>query len=313
MKLSRILSLSLLVAVPFFFWGGPSYHAARSLKTVWDLGHVAFFFILTILLYQIISKKRSDSSLFFRFFFIFSLIFFLGLFVEFLQSFQSGRSPDVFDLLRNQVGCLLGFLYVSKGSSQESKNPLSNIFLGIPTVILVTLVCWPFIRGVTDEVVANRQFPLLSDFETPFETMRWTDISQLEVQDLIFRHGRKSARVQLTTARYSGVSLFYFPGNWEGYKKFNFSVYNPDNEELELHCRIHDVHHKKNNMEYKDRFHQKYLLQRGWNDLTVDLENVAQAPVTRTMDMKRIERVGLFVVQQKQPRKIYIDHFYLAH
>jgi VanZ family protein len=241
---------------------------------------------------------------------LFALVLLAGITVELLQMYSNGRSPDIFDLMRNQVGCLVGFLFIYRWGRPGIHSRYFQVFQ-IIAVVLLLLVLWPFARSVSDELVAEKQFPLLSDFETPFETSRWKNPQQIKVQDLIVRHGRKSAKVFLSTARYSGVSLFYFPGNWESYRWLRFSVYNPDQDQLILHCRIHDVDHKKNDMEYKDRYGRKFRLTAGWNDLSVDLKEVAQSPATRSMDMRNIENLGLFVVQQKKPRILYIDHFYL--
>ena len=52
--------------------------------------------------------------------------------------------------------------------------------------------------------------------------------------------GRASLRVDLNTDLYSGPALRYFPGNWQGWKRISFNIYNPDTEPIRLVCKIND-------------------------------------------------------------------------
>jgi hypothetical protein len=116
----------------------------------------------------------------------------------------------------------------------------------------------------------------------------------------------------LSTAKFSGVSLFHFPGDWRGYQTLHCSVYNPLAASLVLIARIHDALHKEQGSEFSDRFNQQFTLQQGWNDLVISLEKVKNAPKGRAMEMQHIEGFGLFVVQQADPLEIYLDHVYLG-
>ena len=75
-------------------------------------------------------------------------------------------------------------------------------------------VDWPVYQSLDDEWVARKQFPVLADFETPFEQTRFSDVHQVQREQNIVRHGRYALRVQLSTVHYSGISLFYFPHDW---------------------------------------------------------------------------------------------------
>lgn len=105
------------------------------------------------------------------------------------------------------------------------------------------------------------------------------------------------------------MALFYFPGNWQGFKRLFISVYSPDDEKLDLVCRVHDSEHTN---QYADRFNRRFVLEKGWNDLIIPLADIQRAPVTRLLNMDKIESLGLFVVKQKKERIIYIDNVYLG-
>jgi len=114
-------------------------------------------------------------------------------------------------------------------------------------------------------------------------------------------------KVMLNTNTYSGVALKYFPGDWEGYRYFKFSVYNPDSENLKLTCRIHDWQHTQGQQKYEDRFNRSFSISQGWHTITIPLEQVALAPENRLMEMQRIQGVGLFTVRLTHPRTFYVD------
>lgn len=300
----------LLIGAPFFFLGGPGYHASRSYQSAWDLGHILYFLILSCWLAGLLRRKNAERSLCSIFLLTLLIVFCAGFSVEVLQMSRSGRSPDVFDLLRNQLGCLAAFAFFIQ-PPPFTRQWQQILFRGI-VLILLAITIWPLSRSLIDEHLAGKQFPVLADFETPFERYRWVNVQQMRGQRERVRHGEQAMRVQLSTAKYSGVSLFYFPGDWRGYQTLHCSVYNPQAASLVLNIRIHDALHKEQGSEFSDRFNQQFTLQQGWNDLVISLEKVKNAPKGRAMEMEHIEGFGLFVVQQADPLEIYLDHVYLG-
>jgi hypothetical protein len=238
-------------------------------------------------------------------------VVFFGVLVEYAQMFSGGRSPDVMDVLRNQLGCLLAFACCIRQGRSPGERGVRWLFDGL-TLLLMMVAAWPLTRALIDEQLAVRQFPILSDFETPFEQYRWMNVRQMRAESGLVRHGKKAMRIQLSTARYSGIALFHFPGDWRGYRMVRCSVFNPLANDLSLNVRIHDTPHKRHGSEFSDRFNTQVALHPGWNDLAIDLDRVRTAPAGRTMDMGRIEGFGLFVVQQAQPIEIILDHVVLT-
>ena len=304
------LPISLVVGLPFFFWGGPGYYSSRSFQAVWDLGHVLYFSLLTCWLHGWWRRRKGGSSSLVCCGFLFLLALVLGALVEVLQMLNTGRSVDVADVLRNQVGCLLACAFFIRPRPFALAS-MQRGFQGVVAVLLVVMA-WPLCRSLIDEHLAARQFPVLADFETPFEHSRWNSSDQLREERAIVRHGQKSVRVQLSTNKFSGIALFYFPSDWRGYTTLHCSVYNPESTRFVLYGRIHDTHHKQNDRAFHDRFNQQFIVEPGWNDLEIALDKVREAPKGRTMDMANIEGFGLFVVQQPQALFFYLDHVYLS-
>ena len=304
----RSIGLLLLIGFPFFFIGGPGYHAGRSFKSAWDLGHILFFFLATrlFLLHGAQRRRKKRRSLFFLQVFVSALG--LGILIELIQKALGGRSVDGWDVYRDLLGCVGAY-------SVSELFPVVNrrfILPAIGVTLLVIAASWPLFRSLVDENIARRQFPVLADFETPFEQNRFSPGSRLQREEKTASHGCFSLRVQLTTATYSGASLFYFPHDWSGYATLNFSVYNPEKKELPLHCRIHDIHHFQHGMRFSDRFHRLFVLHPGWNHCHVSLSAVRTAPRTRLMDMAHIQSFAFFVVRQPKRHVIYVDNIYLG-
>lgn len=308
--LNRLLIGLLLLITPFFFLGGPGYHTPRSFQSFWELGHIIFFFLLSCWLCRFLRGRSALLSPLRLFMYSVSTVFISGVLVEILQMVSSGRSPDGFDVLRNLLGCLIAFAFFIR-PPLLNRPWLQHGFRGM-VLMLLAFALWPLTRSLIDEHRAARQFPVLADFETPLELDRWVNRAQLREETQLVRHGHKAMRVQLSTAKYSGVSMHYFPGDWRGYNTLHYSVYNPHPVGLILNCRIHDTHHKAHGQAYADRFNQQFTLQQGWNDLVVSLDKVKNAPKGRTMDMEQIEGFGVFVVQQAQPMEMYLDYVYLG-
>jgi len=302
----RIVLLLLLVGAPLFFLGGPGAHGSRSFIALWDLGHVLFFFLASWLFCRVFRYSFTKTSVLTFQVYVFLLVFITGISVEGLQMYFDGRSPDVHDILRNQLGCLITLAFFASGKRKLAGNILFPF--RVTVVILILAAMFPLGRAVIDEQIALRQFPVLADFETPFEIDRWNKKELLSISDDVARNGKYSLKVRLTTDTYSGAELVYFPGTWKPYKNLYISVYVPEKSGLMLVCRVNDSVH---NDEHSDRFNGRFFLKKGWNDLVIALEDIKNAPVKRLLNMNKIENLKLFVIRQDRARIIYIDHIYL--
>ncbi|MDH3347447.1 MAG: VanZ family protein, partial [Desulfobulbaceae bacterium] len=298
------------VVAPFFFVGGPGYHSTRSFQAVWDLGHIVIFTLITLVI--VTYQSRSESIFGGRLFWIkiFLLVLLLGLGVELCQTAVNGRGSDVADLLRNQLGCMFGYYFYS-----FKNKPISRLWDNTRHIVAACCFCFaifPLFIALGDEVLAYYQFPVLSNFESVWEKRRWVDQRQLSIDHDIKTNGDHSLRIRLSTATYSGASLFHFPNKWIGYQWIYFSVFNPNSGMLTLHVRIHDEEHKFHNNEFLDRYYHTFQLNPGWNKLRISLEDVENAPKSRKMNMDAIEQVGFFVMNLPRPQSIYLDNLYLA-
>ena len=285
------------------FYSGPD-DSLRSLTQAWNLGHIILFAALSVIIWH-----HGGKFLPRKFFPLITMLLFLTLLAggatEVMQIF-SQRTLDIADIWRDCLGTLIAAAFLlpaskSLGSSRQRKLRFLVIFLTIITLI-------PLGKALIDETIARHQFPLLADFETPFELARW---EQGEIDHQLTRHGHGSLKVLLTTEQYSGNSLFYFPPDWSQYTSLHFSIHNGTEKPLTIVCRLHDRDHYKSGNAYHDRFNQHLACQPGWNDFSIPLKEIKNAPTGRKMDMTSIINLRLFTVRLSQPVIIHLDYFYL--
>jgi len=71
--------------------------------------------------------------------------------------------------------------------------------------------------------------------------------------------------------------------------------------------RINDKEHFSNGQFYSDRFNRQFILSSGWNNIDIAIDDIRNAPKTRVMNLRAIGNLGIFTVNLKHPRLIYID------
>jgi len=173
---------------------------------------------------------------------------------------------------------------------------------------------WPLIIAILDETAARSQFPVLSDFETPFEIDRWwAGNADFSIDNKMHYHGKASLKVILSTSHHSGVSLIYLPGNWMHYKELQLSIYNPDEKPIELTCHIPDRQNRRSINTYDDGFYKSFSISNGWNLIRIPLIQIANTPLKPKIALDQIRLLWIFAVSLPEPRTIYIDYVRLVN
>lgn len=301
-----ILVFALVLLTALFFLGGPDFYSARSFKAFWNIGHIVYYALLPFAIFTFTAKRplRPAAQVVIGL----GLALVLGIMVELAQSsFQ--RTPDAGDIVRNLIGALVGIFFLLPVRETIPRRSLR--LLQTAALILAASQIYPIAVAITDEYRVERQFPILSSFETPYEIQRWQGDAKFSVDDDIAATGRHAMRIAMTKNRYSGVNLRYFHENWTGYKWLQMMVYNPSPGDLVITCRIHDQLHIEGTQSYEDRYNQQFTLSPGWNPIQIDLDQVRDAPARRQMDMRHIRGLGLFAARLPHPQTIYIDDILL--
>jgi hypothetical protein len=306
-KFSFLLFAPLLLLFGLFFVGGTDEFTPRSLKIAWNFGHVIFFAIAVYLLLQLapITHRKSPLS---QFLLIIGLCLMAGILIESIQ-FMIGRQASWGDVFRNILGGLVALIFFPHRQAQN------NVFFGRLAKAIVTILVGiqlvPLALALVDEQMARSQFPMLANFESQLELSRWESDANITLDSNFVINGDKSARIEFTTEKYSGLSTQFMPPDWKNYERVLFSSYLPGQAPLILSYRIHDRQHEQGDYLYHDRFNRRVLLQPGWNHISAELTDVFNAPRTRQMDMGSIANIHFYVSNQKQPRVIYLDNLRL--
>ena len=292
----------LLLVFPLFFIGGPDYDSRRSVKELWNLGH--FFFFIVFILVQDSYWCSMHRSIYYRIGAACITVTCVGLGTELLQLHITDRFFSWGDVGMDLMGGATALLWRARRNLTRQQATLT-------AVVSMALVCVNFVplgRVLVDEYRSGRDFPLLAGFETSIELRRWaSDRVALTRVTLPRVQGNSSARITLTTDKYSGVSLQYFPGDWQGRSALAFQVFNPG-QPLTLHYRVHDALHRDEMQTYDNRYNGRTLLAEGWNEIIIPMTDIIAGPKGRQMDVTKIRGFGVFVVQQKERRVLFLDN-----
>lgn len=277
----------------------------RSVYYLWESGHLFLFFLGCHLFYT--CCPRIQHFPFIRqTVLLLGITFFCVLLLEGLQSFVSGKPLSFTDIIGDFAGSLL-FLSV-----HSLRNKRKDWLLYAVAVLLTGFVLWPVLRSFTDEMVAGYQFPLLADFETPFEQSRFegkTGRGARSSEEAF--HGRHSLRLTFFPGPWSGMTLKYFPSDWQGYSQLHFAVYSPDRQPVSLHVSIRDIHHEQGSKSYSDRYSRMILLPAGWTRIRIPIADIQEGPLSRQMDLSQISGLGFFVVGETKAMTLSLDAIWL--
>lgn len=239
--------------------------------------------------------------------FLFAFIFMASLAVEAIQS-QIGRSFSLEDVGNNLLGCALAcfFLLPKRHAVPPARRKVVQTLLAL---VLISIV-FPLMTAIYDELAAYRGFPVLADFEQPFELDRWTATAAIAIDRRVKKSGRASLRVEFDTRQYSTATLRFFPRDWRGYRRLCFDAYNPDGRPLKFVCRVNDKTHADRGNRYDDRFNRGLTLGPGpaWYTFTLDVDEIRRSPVGRDMDLKRVDNMAFFSVSLPEPRTLFLDN-----
>ena len=286
------------IGVPLLFipWDN-SYHP-RSLKLIWNFGHVPLFAAVSGMLMPYL--KRSGIRIFeLRLAILIILVLLAGIVIETLQ-FYAGRMFSIQDIYLDIIGACLVPAIIGPDSEVLFRYSITVLRLVVGVCLITAL--YPLGVSLLDEYHARRQFPLLAGFESRRELDRFGGGSRLQLTDY-------GLEVSFGTEKYSGFSLKYFPTDWRGYKYVNIDLHNPGSTIVDLTCRIHDQLHDQS---YGDRYNQRFPLGPGRNLIKINLDDVALAPRNRKLDMKRIGGLGCFTISLPEPLILVIKKITLG-
>ena len=288
--------LILLFAAPFFFVGGPDWSSGPLFTACWDLGHLAFF----SLLFMLIQRKHALVK-WQQWLTVTLVVLVISCVIEFIQT-KVGRDGDWHDVVKNLTGTWLGLFWFQKPRPLVWAGRVLAILLLIPPLFIVARMAYL-------QEQAGKKFPLLSDFEQPYDVLRWEG-PVAQSQDYASQ-GKYSLKISLTTRKFSQASFKLFFGDWTGYEQLMFDVYNPGKDVVPMTLRIYDAEHELRHYAFNDRFNQSVLVSPGWNHYSFSVAAIENSPKDRKLDLQMVHDVTLFATRLPKPQVIYLDNFRL--
>jgi VanZ family protein len=300
LKLLPYLALAILAAVlvlPF-----PDALDSEAWRPLFDIAHLPLFAVLSLWLITRLSAARVPHAV------LVTLLAMAGMagLVEMVQPLV-GRSGNLSDALAGIAGALIattGWRIWIKGRSPLLRSGHAFLSLGLALVVL-----WPPLLQIGAWWWQLRSFPMLGDFETALEQRIWTAYPGRAAANRNCpggaTHGRRSLALQTWPGVYSGVRYQANDGDWTGYDRMIFDLYLPAGGP-HLALRIDD---DGDTTELESRFNRALELSPGWNRISIPLEEVANGPVHRRLDLAAIRQLLIFAGPRETEQGLFcLDH-----
>ena len=298
-----ILTLILVALMVVVYMPELTYHS-RTLARMHNFAHVPLFVLVSVLLAAIwpgglFRDGRPRPLPMLR---LWLVAVMAGGLVELMQGRQ-GRIPELFDVLSDGAGALVGLLLVSARVSGRWRAVLVAITL------VTGLFAYPMVLSAWDEAWAHRQFPLIADLEGRFQADRFGGAhSRLQRIADPENAGNHVLEVRYLPGLFPRFDLRDLPRDWSPYSAFTFTAINPGPEPFFLLVRVDDIHHDNRPA---DRYLLRLTLKPGRHSIQIPLAAVATAPDTRPMDMTAIYQVIFYSYNLEEDRVMLFDDFRL--
>lgn len=151
---------------------------------------------------------------------------------------------------------------------------------------------------------------ILFDFETDedLDRIHWKCHALMALSDEHATHGEKTLRLELYPSAYPGFNPVIGKMNWKGYQAICFDIYNPGDNKIPVSIRIDD---NRDSPDYEDRFTKKIVLEKGLNRIQLNLKDLITNGSKRHLNLKRIFKCSIFMVNPKQRHVLYLDNIRL--
>lgn len=290
---ARYFIYAALAFVFVFLFPFPSGGNKFLWKHVFDAGHFALFFALSVGTYFWFRQFRDFPSAVSRSLF---LSIFVAAAIEIIQPL-TGRSGSWVDLLNGSLGALSASYSIVLLERLGIKRALPPTLL--LAALLQLLVLTPTYHAWVALEVRDQHFPQLGYFQTPSSLAVWRSMNSKNnptpaTRVLAPRPGSSKAPllwVRTFSNTWSGV---YYDGgaqDWSNYDSLLIRSYNPQDESLELSLRIDDT---GNCSKYADRFNRTFQIEPGENSIRISLEEIKNGPEARTLNLEEIRFLYIF-------------------
>jgi hypothetical protein len=154
---------------------------------------------------------------------------------------------------------------------------------------------------------------VLFDFESPRELAQlyWSCHTMYSLSDHYPSHGSHSLKLELypfDKPDYPGLAPMIKNNNWSDFRELRFDIYNPAEQNVTVSLRIDDI---KDYPEYEERYNNRFILEPGMNNIRVPLKTLITSGTARTLNLRKIYRLLLFMANPEKKVVLYVDYIRL--
>jgi len=174
--------------------------------------------------------------------------------------------------------------------------------------LILIIGCFSALAACASSVPGER---VLFDFESDSELDRfhWKCHTLFSLSDEHITHGTRSLRLELYPSPYPGLAPMLEENDWRRYKTLCFDIYNPGKAALRIAVRIDD---RKDYPDYGNRYNKSFIIQPGLNRIRIPFDSLITSRTGRTLDLKKIYRLLIFMVRPEKKVVLYVDYLRLV-
>jgi hypothetical protein len=284
------------------------------IEAILDAGHVPLFSVFTLVLLSLLLEvgriRRRPRALAFAL--AFAVAAMMGLVTEYLQS-RVSRDADLMDFERDLFGAGAAILLSMAWTERRARGTL---IAGLLVVGAGACVIAGFVEPAAvllDYRARDESFPVLASFDDGWEETFLTG-RESAFRLTVAPDGWAGDRGDVLVAEYEAtdypaLTLREPQSDWSAYTQLEFDVFNGESTGIDLLVRIDDNSH---NGYYSDRYNGRHPLDRGANRVTIQLEDVRQAPRSRSMNLHAVRSLTFFLEKVGRPVTLYFDDLRLV-
>lgn len=219
-----------------------------------------------------------------------------------------GRGASAADVLRGAIGAAVAALWLDPPRAMRRRR--GRIATG---AVLVSIPIVEVTPATIDALVAWQRFPILADFQTPFEPERWHRDASGKLR--IVRRYLDSERCwvgELTCDPDAGGTadaiLFPVIADWSDFYRFSLTAAVDSDDPIDLAVSVRDGIKLPTTAR---RFETTHRLGAGRNEIRIDLVGLARGDVFAPVDLGRVQSVHLIARNLNRPRRLLIYSIHL--
>lgn len=279
-----------------------------AVRSTMDMGHFFAFGLLVIFCLAVLRTHTSDKLAY-----LIAIVFTssLVLLIELIQPWF-GRTAALGDVLTSYLGIItcISIYHVWRNPFKKRWLKWGHI---IVVACIVIAIASPAITAWYSIFWRIQQGPMLGNFEKNVELQFWRpnqvgkNAARITLSDDVAYTGYHSLKIMAGNTRWSGVTYYAENENWQPYRTLSFHIYNPG-EKLTVSMRIDD---NGDTEHYTGRFNKSFVVQQGWQKISIPIEEIAHGPKKRIMNMRAITQVLFFISINNKTRIFYLDNVHL--